>query len=126
MRIWTTNGVTKQHVRYGVTNLPAEVSDAARLAALKRGHWQVENGLHYVKDVTLGEDASQTHVGNSADVFAIVRNTAIRMLRRAGYRNIAAQLRRYSGSPWRSGNNLMHAVSAASPKAFSHSSSKRC
>ena len=40
------------------------------LAALKRGHWQVENGLHYVKDVTLGEDASQTHVGNGADVFA--------------------------------------------------------
>ena len=69
-RTWTSKGVTKQQVRYGVTSLPPEVGDAARLAALKRGHWQVENGLHYVKDVTLGEDASQTYVGTAADVFA--------------------------------------------------------
>ena len=98
-RIWTSKGVRKQQVRYGITSLPADVSDAARLATLKRGHWQVENGLHYVKDVTLKEDASQTHVGNGADVFAMVRNVAISLLRRAGYRNIAAQLRHYSGCP---------------------------
>ena len=89
----------KQQVRYGLTSLPAEVSDAARLAALKRGHWQVENGLHYVKDVTLGEDASQTHIGNGADVFAMVRNIAVSLIRRSGHRDIAAQLRRYSGCP---------------------------
>jgi predicted transposase YbfD/YdcC len=98
-RTWTSKGVTKQQVRYGITSLPAEVSDAARLAALKRSHWQVENGLHWVKDVTLGEDLSQMHVGNGADVFAMVRNVAISLLRRAGYRTIAAQLRRYSGRP---------------------------
>lgn len=98
-RTWTSKGVRKQQVRYGITSLPAEVSDAARLAALKRGHWQVENALHYVKDVTLDEDASQTHIGNAADVFVMVRNIAIGLLRRAGYRNIAAQLRRYSGCP---------------------------
>jgi len=98
-RTWTTKGVTKQQVRYGITSLPAEVSDAARVAVLKRGHWQVENALHYVKDVTLGEDASQTHVGKGADVFAMVRNIAISLLRRAGYRTIAAHLRRYSGCP---------------------------
>src|SRR5215210_3205829 len=98
-RRWTSKGVTKQQVRYGITSLPADVSDAAHLAALKRGHWQVENGLHYVKDVTLGEDASQMHVGNGADVFAIVRNIAISLLRRAGHRDIAAQLRRYSSCP---------------------------
>lgn len=98
-RTWTTNGMTKQQVRYGITSLPAAVSDAGRLAALKRGHWQVENGLHYVKDVTLGEDASQTHIGHAADVFAIVRNIAISLLRRDGHRDIAAQLRRYSSCP---------------------------
>ena len=42
-RTWTSKGVRKQQVRYGLTSLPAEVSDAAHLAALKRGHWQVEN-----------------------------------------------------------------------------------
>jgi predicted transposase YbfD/YdcC len=98
-RTWTSKGVTKRQVRYGITSLPAEVSDAARLAALKRGHWQVENGLHYVKDVTLGEDASQTHVGNAADVLAMLRNIAISLLRRDGHRDIAAQLRRYSSCP---------------------------
>jgi len=98
-RTWTTKGVTKQQVRYGITSLPADVSDAARLATLKRGHWQVENALHYVKDVTLGEDASQTHVGNGADVLAMVRNIAISLIRRAGHRDIAAQLRRYCGCP---------------------------
>jgi Transposase DDE domain len=98
-RTWTANGRTKQQVRYGITSLPAEVSDAAGLASLKRGHWQIENALHYVKDVTLGEDASQTHIGNGADVFAMVRNFAISLIRRAGYRDIAARLRRYSGCP---------------------------
>lgn len=98
-RTWTSKGVRKQQVRYGITSLPAEVSDAARLAALKRGHWQVENGLHHVKDVTLGEDASQTHVGNAADVLAMLRNIAISVLRRDGHRDIAAQLRRYSSCP---------------------------
>jgi predicted transposase YbfD/YdcC len=98
-RIWTTKRVTKQQIRYGITSLPADVSDAAHLAALKRGHWQVENALHYVKDVTLGEDASQTHVGRSADVLAMVRNIAISVLRRAGYRTIAARLRHNSGCP---------------------------
>jgi predicted transposase YbfD/YdcC len=98
-RRWTVKGVSKQQVRYGITSLPSEVGDAAGLAALKRGHWQVENALHYVKDVTLGEDASQTHVGSGADVFAMVRNIAISLIRRSGHRDIAAQLRRYSGCP---------------------------
>src|SRR6266498_2599732 len=99
-RRWTAKGVTKQQVRHGITSLPATVSDPAQLAALKRGHWQVENGLHYVKDVTLREDASQTHVGRGADILAMVRNTAISLIRRAGHRNIAARLRRYSGCPY--------------------------
>jgi predicted transposase YbfD/YdcC len=98
-RRWTTKGVTKQQVRHGITSLPATVSSAAQLAALKRGHWQVENALHYVKDVTLGEDASQTHVAAGADVLAMVRNIAISLLRRAGYRTIAARLRHNSGCP---------------------------
>jgi hypothetical protein len=38
--------VTEQQTRYGITSLPATVSNAAQLAALKRGHWQVENALH--------------------------------------------------------------------------------
>ena len=66
---------------------------------LKRGHWQVENALHYVKDVTFGKDRSQTRVGFGADILAMLRNTAITLIYRAGHRDIAAHLRLYSGCP---------------------------
>ncbi len=98
-RRWANKGKWKEQVRYGMTSLPKQVAAAARVAALKRGHWQVENGLHYVKDVTLGEDRCQTHIGYGADILAMVRNTAITLIRRAGYRTIAARLRYYSDRP---------------------------
>jgi hypothetical protein len=47
----------------------------------------------------MGKDASQTSVGSAADIFALVRNIAIRLLCRDGHRDIAAQLRRYNGCP---------------------------
>jgi hypothetical protein len=75
------------------------VSDAARLAALNRGHGQVENGLHWGKAVRLGADASQTDVGHAADVLAMLWNTAISLIRRAGFRTIAARLRHNSQHP---------------------------
>jgi predicted transposase YbfD/YdcC len=52
-------GTTRQQWAYALTSLPPERADAARLEQLWRGHWQIENGLHYVRDVTLGEDACQ-------------------------------------------------------------------
>lgn len=95
-RVWIERGVTKTQVRYGITSLPAEVADAWRVLALKRGHWGVENRLHYVKDVTLGEDASQIHQGWGADVMAMLRNAALNVVRKAGHTRIACALRYYS------------------------------
>jgi len=86
-------------MRDGITSLSAAVSDAAQLATRQRGHWQVANGLHHGKDGTLKQDASQTHVGNAVDVLAMLRNTAISLIRRAGQRDIAASLRRHRGCP---------------------------
>jgi len=60
-RCWQERGEAKRAVRYGITSLPLGVVGASRLGALTRGHWQIENGLHYVKDVTLGEDRSLIH-----------------------------------------------------------------
>lgn len=98
-RRWTIGGVEKRQVSYGVTSLPESVSDAVQLAALKRGHWQIENGLHYVKDKSMGEDGCQIHVGYGADIMAMIRNTAITLIRRAGYRTIVSRLRYYSSHP---------------------------
>lgn len=98
-RTWWEDGEKKQAVRYGITSLPPQVADAPRLLALVRGHWQIENGLHYVKDVTLGEDRSLIHKGNGPSIMAILRDTVVSLLHRAGWRTIAERLRFYSGNP---------------------------
>ena len=98
-RIWWERGEKKQAIRYGITSLPPAVADADRLLALVRGHWQIENGLHYVKDVTLGEDRSLIHKGQGPSIMAILRDTVVSVLHRAGWRTIAARLRFYSGNP---------------------------
>jgi len=98
-RTWTRKGVTKEEVKYGITSLPAEVASAERVLELKRGHWGIENRLHYVKDVTLGEDGSNLHCGAGPQVMAALRNTAVSLLRRAGHQTIAARLRHNSRHP---------------------------
>jgi hypothetical protein len=62
--------------------------------ALWRGHWQIENGLHDVRDVPLGEDACQVRSGPAPAVFAACRHATLNLLRQAGGANIAAALRR--------------------------------
>lgn len=98
-RRWWERGEWQEAVRYGITSLPPAVADAERLLVLVRGHWQIENGLHYVKDVTLGEDRSLIHKGNGPSNLAILRDTAVSVLHRAGWRTIAARLRYYGGHP---------------------------
>src|SRR5947209_3234614 len=76
-RRWQSKGEWREEVRYGVTSLPATLGIPERLLKLKRGHWTIENGLHYVKDVTLGEDRSTVHADNGPKIMAALRNTAI-------------------------------------------------
>jgi hypothetical protein len=86
-------------VAYGITSLPRLLAGAERLNALVRGHWTIENRVHWVRDVTMGEDASQVRVGNVPQVMAALRNTALAVLRREGYTNIAAARRYLAANP---------------------------
>lgn len=97
-RVRLKTGEVTRAVTYALTSLPAAAATAEELAALWRGHWMIENGRHYVRDVTLGEDACQMHVGAAPQALAAVRNLLISLLRRDGWRNIAAGLRHYSTS----------------------------
>jgi len=97
-RTWWERGEKQQAVRYAITSLPPASADAPRLLALVRGHWQIENGLHYIKDVTLGEDRSLIHKENGPSIMAILRDTVVSVLHRAGWRTIAERLRFYSGN----------------------------
>lgn len=89
----------KQEVRYGITSLPQACASTQHLLRLMRGHWGIENRLHYVKDVTLGEDQSTLHTGPGLQAMSTLRNTAISLLRQAGYSAIAAQLQYHSPRP---------------------------
>ena len=69
---------------HGITSLTSDRADAARLLALVRGHWAIENGLHWVREVTFDEDRSQVRTGAAPQVLAALRNTAIGLFRLAG------------------------------------------
>jgi predicted transposase YbfD/YdcC len=92
-------GEQSEEVCYAITSLRADQASAKRLLSLNRGHWGIENRLHYVRDVTLGEDACQIRTGSLPQVMAALRSTVIGLLRQAGVSNIAAALRRNAARP---------------------------
>lgn len=71
--------------RYYISSLAAE---AQRLGGLVRAHWDIENRLHWVLDVTFGEDDSGVRIGNASQNFALLRRMVVNLLRReAGCRD---------------------------------------
>lgn len=76
----TEKGKTTVEVVHGITSLRPEEANAERLLGLARGHWLMENRLHYVRDVTLGEDACRVRKGNAPHVLAALRNAAVHLL----------------------------------------------
>lgn len=88
-------------VAYAVTSLAAEQVTAADIARCIRGHWSIENSLHWVRDVSYDEDRSQAHTGNGPRVMASLRNLAVSALRIAGTTNIAQAIRHHSWDPAR-------------------------
>lgn len=98
-RTWHEDGASQHAVHYGVTSLPPEVAGPERLLTLKRHHWQIETGLHFVKDVTLGEDRCLIHVGQGPIVMAMLRDTVISLIRHSGWRTIASRLRYLADRP---------------------------
>ena len=98
-RIVTRKGATTRAVAYAATSLPPSAAGPKRLLALWRGHWGIENRLHWVRDVTMDEDRSQVRCGSGPQVMAAVRNLTISLLHMAGHRNIAATLRRNAAHP---------------------------
>ena len=84
----------RHEVVYGVTSISGtDPKTAARLLTEVRGHWVIENGLHWVRDVTFDEDRSQVRKKNGPRVMASLRNLTISLLRLAGTRTIAKATR---------------------------------
>ena len=91
-RVTEQKGKVSREVRYAITSLGKQVGPVELLQHI-RGHWGIENRLHYVRDVTFGEDASQVRTGSAPEVMAALRNAVIGVLRNEGATNIAAAIR---------------------------------
>ena len=98
-RIQAATGRTTTETTYGLTSLPRHLAGPAQLEQLWRAHWTIENRLHYVRDVTFGEDHCQVHTGNAPQALAAFRNAVLSLLRFHGWTNVAAAARRYAASP---------------------------
>jgi predicted transposase YbfD/YdcC len=98
-RTWQERGIEKQALHYGIVSLPPRVADASRLLAVRRGHWSIENQLHYPKDVTMDEDRSLVHRGQGPTILAMLRDSALSLIRLTGCRRIASRLRALGDRP---------------------------
>lgn len=92
-------GEVSSKTQYGITSLQSSIATAADLLTLRRGHWTIENKSHWIRDVVLGEDASQVRCGAIPAVMAALRNTALSILRLAGYEAITKTMRYFAANP---------------------------
>ncbi len=92
----------RKEVAHCITSLNAEQASPEQLARYIRGHWSIENRLHWVRDVTYDEDKSQAPTGTGPRVMASLCNLAISALRLHGHTNIASALRWTARDPARS------------------------
>lgn len=74
-----TSGTLHEETMYFISSLPPKVR---QLAKHVRGHWHVENSLHWSLDVTFGEDASRIRKGNGVEIASIFRRLALTVLQR--------------------------------------------
>jgi hypothetical protein len=82
---------------YCVTSLAPGKADAKTLGEILRGHWgAIENGVHWVRDVTFNEDASTLRTGTAPHTMAIIRNTLIATFRLTGWTNLKRARRHFS------------------------------
>ena len=81
-------GETSEEIAYGITSVPAERAGPERLLAWNRGHWQIENGNHYRRDVSLGEDASRIRARHAPANNATLNNIALAIVFHCGFRYV--------------------------------------
>ena len=71
-------GVTTEYRRYYFSSL--DCGEIERLGQILRNHWSIENNLHWVLDVSFGEDGNRTRRGHGAENLSILRRTALSIL----------------------------------------------
>jgi len=80
---------TSKEIVHGIVSIGADLASPQHLNHYARGHWTVENRLHWTRDVTFHEDNSQLRTGTAPRVLASFRNLTLNTFRLAGRANIA-------------------------------------
>lgn len=97
----TINDQTSVEIVLAITSLTRLRADAHKLLDLSRQHWSIENRLHYVRDVSMGEDACRVRSGHAPQSLAALRNMAIGLIRRrTRQKSIPAAIRRFIADPF--------------------------
>lgn len=100
-RTITRRGQITTEVAYAITSVARAQAGAARLLEWWRGHWGIENKIHWVRDETFGEDRSRVRSGSSPQFLAGVRNLVMNWLRSRKVHAIAETLRENAWNPHR-------------------------
>ena len=94
----TVKGETSRQIRYMISDLPCE--EVERLGRCFRNHWGIENRLHWVLDVSFGEDTNRTRRGNGAENLGKLRRLAIGLMRKVkGNQTVPRMMFRAALSP---------------------------
>lgn len=89
-----------QQIVYGFTSLTPQQAGPERLLELIRGHWAIENKLHYRRDVTLREDACQVRKGQAPRTLAILNSFVLALFDWLEVKNAASQMRVFAAQPF--------------------------
>lgn len=90
--IRVVNGKTSVETRYFINSLK---NDAQKLAQAIRGHWSVENSLHWVLDVAFKEDGSRIRKDNAPANFAVLRHIAVNIIGQNKSRKLSVRSKRF-------------------------------
>lgn len=104
-----TGELTEETV-FGITSLPAHEAGPARLLALNRDYWGIENGLHYRRDVTLNEDRTRVKMGQAPRVMAILNNLVLGLVARNGSKYVPEARRMFAAQPDQALDLILQAV----------------
>jgi predicted transposase YbfD/YdcC len=91
-----STGQVREQVVYGLTSLSRDQVDGDELLALIRSYWEIENGLHYRRDVTLNEDATRMTNPNQAEVIAFINNLIVALCRRSDFQYLPEARRHFN------------------------------
>src|SRR2546421_4981816 len=88
-----------RQVVYGLSTLPQQACPAQRMAQFIRGHWAVENRLHWRRDATLGEDRCGIRFPPVAQMLAVLNSVVLSLMDLHHVPNVARQRRRFASHP---------------------------